>query len=264
MNETELMLTTIRQCRRIDLYLDGRPLSLLERSRLENMQVRRDNGEPLQYILGECAFFGLRFKVDPRVLIPRPETELLVDEIVRLAKEFSGKPVNILDIGTGSGNIAISLAKFISQASVMAIDVSASALALAGENAKANGVENQIQFLNEDLHQFMVHDGQKFNIIVSNPPYVEQAQLATLPRDVQQEPLMALDGGEDGLKFYSPIIAGGSRMLADGGYLFLEIGDGQRPGIEQIFSQSAAYENISFKPDYVGTNRIVVAQKIKF
>jgi len=267
MNERELLLTSIRGCRRVDLYVDPAPLLPHETERLAVMESRRLAGEPLQYILGECDFMGLTLKVDPRVLIPRPETEILVDTAVQMIKGqgvASSDKINILDVGTGSGSIAVALAKNFPLSAITTIDISADALALARENAVAHHVSSQIRFVLADMREYFgqISTENMFDVIISNPPYIPTGQLRFLPRDVQQEPWSALDGGEDGLYYLRQIIQSGQNFLKPGGLLFLELGDGQSRATIDLLNTTSVFPKHGLVQDYVGTDRIVWAQRI--
>ncbi len=264
MTEQELILTKILDCERIGLYVDQKVLTAEQEHQFQRIQERRRSGEPLQYLLGECEFMGLKFKVDPRVLIPRPETELLVYSILEKIKEIhpQGK-ISILDLGTGSGNISVSLAKFLN-CSVTAVDISREALDLANENAAMNHVAGKINFVHADLKDFLeetIHRKEKFDIIVSNPPYIETGKLDSLPMDVRHEPRLALNGGEDGLDFYRAILAKAQDVLTNGGLIFFEIGDGQDKPLEKICSEHFPFAKIEFQKDYMGTERIIILNK---
>ncbi len=264
MNEDELLLTAVRKCRRVDLYAAPRPLTHEEQQTYDAMRARYQNGEPLQYVLGECDFLGNTLAVNPSVLIPRPETEILVDTIVQKlrANKFS-KPCRILDLGTGSGNIAIALAKAIEPCLVTALDISEDAIAVAGRNAEANDVAQRIEFLREDMRASLVANRawiKNFDCIVSNPPYIKTSALARLPADVRQEPRLALDGGSDGLRFYATIIRRAYQYLKPEGYLFFEIGDDQAAAVKAFLTQNPFYRNICFYPDHTQTDRVVCAQ----
>ena len=265
MNADELLLTAIRKCQRVDLYADPRPLTPQEQETYEAMRARYQNGEPLQYILGECDFLGNTLAVNPAVLIPRPETEILVDVIVqKLKANKSSKSCHVLDLGTGSGNIAIALAKAIEGCQVTALDISEDAVALATRNAAANGVAQKIDFLRQDMRASLVANrewSQKFDCIVSNPPYIKTIALTSLPRDVQKEPRLALDGGADGLRFYEMIIRRAQQYLKPEGFLFFEVGDGQAPAVKALIEKNPVYRDICFSPDRAKTDRIVSAQK---
>ena len=260
MNENEHILTTILGCRRVDLFAYSQTLTPQQKNQYNQMRRRRIQGEPLQYLLGSCDFMGISLKVDPRVLIPRPETELLVEHAIKKLKGESS--LNILDVGTGSGNIAIAFAKFM-DCSVMAMDISKDALALAFENAKENRVQEKIQFHHDNMTNFFYDKNysNRFNMIISNPPYVRSQDIENLPKDVQKEPRLTLDGGEDGLECYRVLVPCAHRFLKEDGYLFLEIGDDQRRGIEQILETSPYYEDIHFYKDYNGRDRIVSLKK---
>ena len=264
MNADELLLTAVRKCRRVDLYADPRPLTPQEQETYDTMRVRYQNGEPLQYVLGKCDFLGCTLAVNPDVLIPRPETEILVDTIIQKfrSNKFS-KPCQILDMGTGSGNIAIALAKGIEPCHITALDISENAIAIAQRNAAANAVAAKIQFLREDMRASLVANRawmKNFDCIVSNPPYIKTSALNHLPKDVQQEPRLALDGGMDGLRFFDMIIRRAHQYLKSAGYLFFEIGDGQAASIKTFLMQNPFYKNICFYPDHTQTDRIVSAQ----
>lgn len=264
MNADELLLTAIRKCRRVDLYADPRPLTPEEQQTCDAMRARYQNGEPLQYVLGECDFLGNTLAVNPSVLIPRPETEILVDTIIQKlrAKKFS-KPCRILDLGTGSGNIAIALARAIEPCLVTALDISEDAISVAMRNAAANGVARRIEFLREDMRASLVANRawmKNFDCIVSNPPYIKTSVLGGLPPDVRQEPRLALDGGSDGLRFYETIIRRACQYLKPEGYLFFEIGDDQAAAVKEFLTQNSFYRNICFYPDHTQTNRVVCAQ----
>ncbi len=264
MNAEELLLSAIRKCRRVDLYADPRPLTLEEQQKYDALRARYQNGEPLQYVLGECDFLGSTLAVNPCVLIPRPETEILVDILIQKLKSDKGvKPSQVLDLGTGSGNIAIALAKAIGPCQVTALDISEDAIALARSNAAVNGVMEKIQFLREDMRASLVANRawiRKFDCIVSNPPYIKTSALNHLPKDVRQEPRLALDGGADGLRFYETIIRRAHQYLKPEGFLFFEVGDDQAAAVKVLLEKNPFYRNICFYPDHTQTDRVVCAQ----
>ena len=263
MTENEWMLTSVLDCRRVDLAVNKGELTPVQRSRYDQMQFLRAQGEPLQYIIGQCDFMGISLSVDWRALIPRPETEILVDLTIEKIRTLPKKVRNVLDLGVGSGNITVALLKYFIDMNVTAVDISDDALALAAKNAMANNVEQKIEFLNDDMTLYMkkaARQDKKFDGIISNPPYIPTGQLAQLSDDVRREPRLALDGGDDGLRFYRSIIEYGWQLLTANGFLVMEIGDGQREGIEKIFAQYPQYGEIKFYKDYVGTQRIVFAR----
>lgn len=258
MNANDQLLTAILNCRPIDLYLDQPHLSAEQKSQFEQMKKRVESGEPLQYVLGFAEFMGLTFKVDSRVLIPRPETETLIETILQEIK--SNDQVSILDLGTGSGNIAVSLAKFLPESQLTAVDISPDALDVARENAKNHNCFNQINLICEDMISFLKKKSEfkvKFDIIVSNPPYIKTSELASLPLDVSYEPIAALDGGEDGLDFYRGIIAQAKDVLSLDGFLAFEIAETQALAIKENLNQNGFYVQII--QDLNNRDRIVIA-----
>jgi release factor glutamine methyltransferase len=215
---------------------------------------RRLAGEPIQYITGETEFYGLPFHVTPDVLIPRPETEHMVEKVIQLAAAFL-KP-RIVDIGAGSGAIAVTLAHHLPHVAITAIDVSSSALTIAQENAQRNGVA--IRFLQGDLLTPVAEE--KFDIIVSNPPYVPESDRPNLSVEVRDhEPALALFAGADGLDIYRRLIPQAFARLVPGGFIALEIGFGQSQPITDLLSASG-FQSIEFVPDLQGIPRVAVAQ----
>jgi release factor glutamine methyltransferase len=218
---------------------------------------RRRRGEPIQYITGETEFYGLPFRVTPEVLIPRPETEHLVEKALELAARF--EQPRIIDVGAGSGAIAVALARALPAAQITAIDLSAPALAVARGNAEWNGVANRIRFSRGDLLAPVA--GERFEIVASNPPYVPCADRATLSVEVRDhEPALALFAGDDGLEVYRRLIPSAFDALAPGGFLILEIGCSQSPAIAGLLARSG-FEQIEFIPDLQGIPRVACAQR---
>ena len=219
--------------------------------------VRRQAGEPIQYITGEAEFFGLPFAVSPGVLIPRPETEHLVEEVIRLACAFT-EP-RIADIGSGSGAIAVALAHSLPQTQIVATDTSPKALAIAKQNAIRNQVQGRIEFFEGDLLAPLA--GQSFHIIASNPPYIPLSDLNSLSVEVREhEPHAALFAGDDGLSIYRRLIPEARKLLVPGGWLVMEIGYGQQPAIEELMPESK-YGSVHFIADYQGIPRVAVGQR---
>ena len=218
---------------------------------------RRLGGEPTQYIKGEAEFYGLPFYVTPDVLIPRPETEHLVEKVVALAPLFSR--TRIVDVGTGSGVIAIALAHEWPDAELTAIDVSVPALELARRNAERIGFADRIRFLQGDLVA-PVKD-ERFEIIVSNPPYVPATDRASLSVEVRDhEPGLALFAGPDGLDVYHRLIPAAFAVLESGGYLVMEIGYGQSDAVAGLLKESG-FDQIGFIPDLQGIPRVACGQR---
>ena len=223
----------------------------------EALVTRRQPGEPLQYITGNSEFFGLPFSVGPGVLIPRPETEHLVEEVIRLAKDLPNP--RIADIGTGSGIIAVALANALPNAQIIAIDLSPQALTIARENADQNNVAARITFLEGDLLEPLT--GQQFDIIASNPPYIPSADHDSLSVEVRDhEPHSALFAGEEGLDLYRRLIPDAFPLLESNGWLALEIGFGQQEPVE-VLLKASGFSDIRFIPDYQQIPRVAVARK---
>ncbi len=256
----EILLAGTLNCRRIDLYLQfDQPLGPEERRRYREMLRQRVNGLPWQYILGKTEFFSLPFEVSSAVLIPRPETEQLVEKVLSYCARLADKNLLIWDIGTGSGAIAVALARHLPTASVTASDISSDALAVAKTNAAANLVASQIHFVQSDLEKST--DGCTFDIIVSNPPYIPTAELSHLQPEVKHEPSCALDGGPDGLAYYRRLNLIAKKHLQTSGLMALEIGADQGPQVQQILHETAVFETIEIHQDYARRDRIVLAKK---
>jgi len=259
MNEAELLLTDITKLSRAELYLNwSRPLLPLEQAKVCAAIVRRLNGEPIDYILGKKEFMGLEFKVNSKVLVPRPETEILTEEVLLLARKFNKKDLKILDVGTGSGCIAVTLAKMIPSSKISAVDISDKALAVAKENAQRQGAK--IDFMQSDLFSALDLSRGKYDIIISNPPYIRSNDLAGLQVEVGHEPKIALDGGKDGLDFYRRIVPESVNFLNDGGILALEIGFDQLQSVKDIFARANEFEVIKQAKDYSGHDRVILAK----
>jgi len=259
MKTFELILTHILNCNRTDLYLRRFSWNRERLSKLNSIFKRLKSGYPLAYLLGEIEFFGLNFKVKEGVFIPRQETEILVETTINLVKrlKFNVKCLNLLDIGTGSGCIAISLAKFLPNVRVIATDISPLALDIAKENARINEVEDEIDFIQSDLFPYMLHT--KYYILISNPPYIPTKEIESLSKEVRYEPKIALDGGKDGLDLYRRIVRSAPLFLREDGFLILEIGYNLCGRIKKIFKDSD-FKIMDIIKDYSGIDRVVVAQ----
>jgi release factor glutamine methyltransferase len=231
---------------------------------LNEWVTRRLGREPLQYITGSCEFRGLGIKVSPDVLIPRPETELLVSEGITTVD--SASPL-ILDLCTGSGCIAVAMAKEVPEARVFATDIGDGALRLAGENAAMHNVAGRIEFLEGDLFGALRGLGLEgsFDLIISNPPYVSGDEMNGLQPEIRLfEPYAALYGGEDGFHFIRRIVEGAPEFLRPGGALILEIGYGQSAGVGRMLKESENFEAVEIKKDLSGIDRILKARKSVF
>ncbi len=217
---------------------------------------RRFVGEPIQYITGETEFYGLPFRVTRHVLIPRPETEHLVEKVIELAAQFPAP--RIIDIGTGSGAIAVALAHALPTAKITTIDLSEAALQVGRENAACNGVAERIRFLNGDLLAPVA--GEEFDFVVSNPPYVPTADRDTLAVEVRDfEPMLALFAGMDGLDIYCRLIPAAFAALVPDGFVALEIGYGQSDAVRALLAQ-VGFTDIVFTPDLQGIPRVACAR----
>ena len=213
-------------------------------------------GEPIEHITHQKEFMKLNFYVDENVLIPRQDTEVLVEEVMKIAKKIRAK--KILDLCTGSGAIAVSLAKYLENIQLTALDISGKALDIAIANAKNNHVQDKITFVESNLFQDLGQE--KYDIIVSNPPYIRRKELETLDREVRREPRLALDGGEDGLYFYREIIDRGYEYLKYGGYICLEIGYDQKEEVMQIIKDKKQYIDTYCKKDLYDNDRVIVTR----
>ena len=215
----------------------------------------RLNQRPIAYIIGNREFMGLDFFVKEGVLIPRPDTETLVEEIINICNNKIG--LNILDIGTGSGAITVSLAKYLDKSHVVSVDISDIALEIASKNAVSNNVDERIDFIKSDVFS-NVSDEARFDIIVSNPPYIKKADISGLDRQVKDfEPYNALEGGEDGLDFYRRITEESRGFLKQDGILAYEVGHDQASDVSKIMQQNG-FKGIYTKCDLQGFERVVI------
>ena len=252
--EIEWMLRSLLNCERLDLYMRfDEPLSGTQLSTLRSWVKRRSKNEPLQYITESCEFFGREFFVDTRVLIPRPETERLIDEAIKSIKHV--RSPNILDIGTGSGCIAITLAKEIKNSNVIGIDKSIGSLQVSKKNSAELNVENVTFFEMDILNQY---PKEKFDLVISNPPYVPKSEMSGLMNDVKDfEPEIALTDFDDGLTFYKRISKIIPHILKDDSSCILELGIGNHPeNVLSIFKQ-LGYSNLETINDYNGDKRVL-------
>ncbi len=256
----ELLLAKILNCKRLDLYLQfERPLVEEEIKLYREFLSRRSKFEPVQYILGSVEFYGLEFEVNKSVLIPRPETEILVEEIINsFNKEDTTK---ILDVGTGSGNIAVSLAVHLPESKIIAIDSSIDALNTAKKNSELNNTKDRINFIEWDINSGDLFPEKDFDIVVSNPPYVSETDFTKLQPELKiYEPKVALTDNADGLSFYKSICTKSKDLLKTGGQIFLEAGMGQAEKIKDILLNNN-YSNVKLKKDYLNIDRVVSGVK---
>ena len=242
--------------RRIDLYLEfDRTLSEKELVPLREKVRRRVDGEPLQYLLGSWDFFGRAFRTDQRALIPRPETEILVEIALKVIRAQPSSRNRLLDIGTGSGVLAITLALECSSLSVVGSDVSPLALNLARENAEEQGLERRIEWIESDLLKSVTGP---FDFLVANLPYIPTAELPKLASEVQRDPQIALDGGPDGLSVIRRLVQDAPNVLTGGAFVILEVGFDQADRVADLMT-AQKFRDISVENDYQGVRRFVTA-----
>jgi release factor glutamine methyltransferase len=254
----ELLLAEIMNCKRLDLYLKfDQPLKETEIIKYRDWISRRGKFEPLQYIIGKVEFYNLLFNVTPDVLIPRPETEILIETIVN---RFQGKEnLKILDIGVGSGNISVALAKNLSGCEITGIDVSEKAVLVAKENIIANECDSKIKLENIGIENYSAN-GFLFDIVVSNPPYVSKSEFITLQKEiVEYEPSIAVTDSSDGLYFFRTIADISKDILKKEGCLFMEIGKGQHDVVRNILVENC-FNNVHFVNDLQEIERIAVGE----
>jgi release factor glutamine methyltransferase len=263
--DAEVLLAHVRGCKRIELYTAfEEPASDELRQRFRELVKQRAAGKPVAYLVGQREFFSLPFEVTPDVLIPRPETELLVVRALDVAKQapLSERQdgIQVADVGTGSGILAVTLAKRIPAAEVIAIDVSPAALAVAQRNAVLHGVANRIEWIEGDLFANVPAD-ERFDLIVSNPPYITTAEMGALANDVHSyEPALALDGGEWGTDVIERLIAQATERLAHAGWLLIEISPTIAERVEALLDGTPQLERRPTQKDLAGLPRVVQAQ----
>ena len=255
--DAEVLLAHLLGIDRMGLYLNyDTPLKEGERSIYRDMIQRRTAGEPVAYIIGHKEFWSMKFEVSPESLIPRPETEHLVEAAVRIGKGLR-PPLRVLEIGHGCGAVAIALATELAEAQIVAMDISPGAQSLAQKNAAAHGVGERIQFVLGDLYP---PRQEPFGLICSNPPYIPTGEILHLAPELRDyEPLTALDGGEDGLRFLRDIVQGAPDFLIERGWLLLEMGKGQDSQVSAML-QERGFSHIDLIPDYAGVKRVIEAQ----
>lgn len=257
--DAEVLLAYVLDIDRTSLYLNQEiALDTEKVSHFKSLIEKRLTHIPISYLTGHKEFMSLDFKVNENVLIPRPETEILTEYVIKSDITYN----KILEIGTGSGAIAISIAKYKQNAFVLATDLSINALMLARENAIINGVERRVSFVQTDLFDAISMD-YKFNWIVSNPPYIPTDDIEKLSKEVKYEPILALDGGKDGLDIIREIIHNTHKFLAPNGRLAIEIGYGQNEAVLKIAKETGKYFDYSFINDYAGIPRVFCCSKYK-
>jgi len=255
--DATLLLRHVLQIPHAELFAyRERHLTMLQTQTFQALINERLKGKPIQYITGEQEFFGLPFRVTPDVLIPRPETEHLVEAAIARLQNVPAP--RIVDVGTGSGAIAVALAHIMPDSQIVALDISAPALSIAQQNARQNGVAARIRFVESDLLAAVA--GERFDAVISNPPYVALSERGSLPAEVREfEPTLALFAGKTGLEIYQRLIVEAADVLASGGWLLMEIGHGQRDAVEAMLQ---GWDGVEFIPDLQSIPRVVVARKV--
>ncbi len=255
----ELLLADILDCKRMDLYLRfDQPLSKVETEKYRKALKRRATKEPLQYIVGKVEFYGLIFFVNSKVLIPRQETEILIETIIENYQDDKNK--NILDIGCGSGNIIISLVKVLTNAKGVALDISEDAISVAKKNAEYNKVTENISFIKKDILNDKIQDLEKFDIVVSNPPYVSKKEFGSLQKEIlAYEPKFAVTDFADGYTFYKKICDMAKNILLPKGKLFFEVGYNQANKVKAIMEENN-FTGIKIIKDYSNIERVVYGE----
>ncbi len=262
--DAEVLLAETLGMDRVALYTHfDQPVQPGELMRFKKLIQRRLRREPVAYIVGQREFWSLKFIVTPDVLIPRPETEILVMEALKVLSqpEQTKRRIRILEMGTGSGAISVALAKELPSASVVATDLSEKALSIAEENALRNGVGERILFLQGDLFD-PLEKGSIFELIITNPPYIPQDYFPSLPPEVRDfEPRVALDGGRDGLNFFRRVLPRLGEYLSPEGWVLAEIGAGQDQKVREIAAANPDLDSCDFLPDLAGIKRVFKARK---
>jgi release factor glutamine methyltransferase len=262
--DAEVLLAETLRMDRVGLYTHfDQPVQPGELARFKKLIQRRLRREPVAYIVGQREFWSLKFIVTPDVLIPRPETENLVMEALRVLSQPgpTERRIRILEMGTGSGAISVALAKELPSASVVATDLSKKALSIAEENALRHGVREQILFLQGNLFD-PLGKGSRFELIITNPPYIPQDYFPSLPPEVRDfEPRVALDGGRDGLAFFRRILPRLGEYLSPEGWVLAEIGAGQDQKVRQMAAANPDLDSCDFLPDLAGIKRVFKARK---
>ena len=258
--DAEILLASCLGVERTGLFRDmNRPLAPRDLRSFNGLVGRRLQGEPVAYIIGRKEFWSLDLKVSPAVLVPRPETEILVQVVLETARRLGTVSPRILEVGTGSGAISIVLARELESARIVSTDLSSEALGIARENAASHGVTSRLSFLACNLLEPF---RGSFDMIVSNPPYLSESEYESLPDEVRDfEPKGALLAGPEGTEFHRAMIRHAGAYLNDGGWLFLEIGFDQKDAVSTLFVQSGYYDAVRFTRDYAGIERVVAARR---
>ncbi|NMA92751.1 MAG: peptide chain release factor N(5)-glutamine methyltransferase [Firmicutes bacterium] len=262
--EAEFLIARVMGWDRLKLFLESdTALPPGKRKEIKQAVARRARGEPLAYITGSRFFYGLKFMVDPAVLIPRPESELLIESALDWAEGCGykrGGALQVLDLGTGSGNLAVTLATRWPEAIFYAVDISPKALAVAAVNASRHRVQRRISWHQGSYFSALagLEPPPKFNLVLSNPPYIPHDELAALPPSIKEfEPLQALDGGADGLEGYRKLLSALPSYLRSPALVAVEIGAGQREKVVELFKATGLFQRVAVVQDYQGWPRVI-------
>lgn len=251
-----LMQYILKQTRQYVIVNDMKELDKMQEKQYFEAIDKIKKGFPIEHIIHQKEFMKLNFFVDENVLIPRQDTEILVEEVIEIANKIGAN--KILDLCTGSGAIGISLAKYLNNCGLTLVDISKEAMQIAKKNANINEVESKITFIHSNLFDNL--ESQKFDIIVSNPPYIKTEAIKHLEKQVKKEPNIALNGGQDGLDFYRKIIKEAYKYLNKGGYLCLEIGFDQKYDVIELIENEEKFEQTYSKKDLYDNDRIIITK----
>jgi len=258
--DAEVLLADLLGVERIDLYVKfDYPLTAEELTTFRQRVKKRVQHYPVAYIIGVKEFMSLEFKIEPGVLIPRPETELLVEEVINYCEDNDLAEPNIVDVGTGSGVIAISLGYYLKKARVLGIDISENAVQIARHNLQKHELEERVSIVRGNLLDGLIAKKvTNVDIIVSNPPYISNAEMEILAQEVKQEPVLALQAGEKGLDYYEELLGQATKVIKSAGKIFLEIGSKQAGAVQNI-CKKYGWSDIIVKKDYAGHDRLIIA-----
>ena len=257
--DAEVLLAYVLNVRRLSLYVNiNKKMTDKEITRYQNLLKRRLERIPVAYLTGHKEFMGLNFAVTPDVLIPRPDTEILAQGVIEHLQSYNRK-IKMADLGTGSGAICVSILKFVENVEVAAVDISKKALEIAQFNAEKFNVEDKITFYEGNLFEPL--EGQSFDVIVSNPPYISAKDFEKLQIEVKGEPRLALDGGTDGLKFYRQIVSEAPKFLTADGFLAMELGFNHSEPVRHLIEDSGNFKHIQIWKDLARIERVIAAWK---
>lgn len=255
--DAEVLMAEVLKCRRLALYVHlKREMTAEQVIEYDELTTKRCDRIPIAYLTGHKEFMGLELEISPAVLVPRPDTEILAQKTIEHLQNFDSE-LKLADLGTGSGAICISILKFVENVTAAAVDISAEALKVATRNAKKFNVEDRITFYEGDLFEPL--KGQKFDVIVSNPPYIKSGEFGSIQAEVKKEPRIALDGGEDGLDYYRRIVKESAEYLTEDGFLAVEVGYNQSDEVYDLIKENGNFEYIQTWKDMANIERVVAA-----